>query len=649
VTRFSDLKISLKVVSLLLLLGLVSVLLIGFSISKMVVLDAGYSVLLDHKSPAVAMTIRANRRVSDMGYAAYRTITNPGASQLAQDAQKAVTEHGEAALRLLDDAKRFNPEGAAEYDRLKSELERVKAKVEEAAAYGRTDQNEAAAALMKEADQDIAQLSKKMTALNDASMAETEKLSAEKSKAVQTAITVVSVSGFLGIAGTVGLALWLTNSMISAPLRSLSQIMARLASGDLTAEVEGQARKDEVGDMARSVEVFRENGLKAREVEADASAQRDRAEADRQSNERAKEVSARELEAVMNAVAHGLERLSEGQLTFRINETFPEAYEALRRDFNGAIDKLEQTLKGVAEAAGAIGSGTTQISEAAEDLSKRTEQQAASLEETAAALDEITATVRKTADGAEHARNLVADAKASAERSGEVVGTAVAAMDEIESSARQISQIIGVIDEIAFQTNLLALNAGVEAARAGDAGKGFAVVASEVRALAQRSAEAAKDIKTLISSSSEQVSRGVDLVSQTGQALQTIVSQVGEITGIVSEIASSAQEQSTGLQQVNTAVNQMDQVTQQNAAMVEESTAASHALAGEATQLGQLMAQFTIAGGNPGKVPARGARTPAAPPRPAVKGQSYASGAATARKLDLASEPAAETASWEEF
>jgi methyl-accepting chemotaxis protein len=238
--------------------------------------------------------------------------------------------------------------------------------------------------------------------------------------------------------------------------------------------------------------------------------------------------------------------------------------------------------------------GTEEITQASDDLSRRTEQQAASLEETAAALDEITATVRKTAEGAKQARDVVSQTRSDAEQSGEVVRHAVAAMSSIEQSSQQISQIIGVIDEIAFQTNLLALNAGVEAARAGDAGRGFAVVASEVRALAQRSAEAAKEIKTLISTSAKQVGAGVKLVGETGESLGRIVIQVAEITTVVTEIAASAQEQATGLHEVNTAINQMDQVTQQNAAMVEQSTAASHALAQETSELVRLTERFQI-------------------------------------------------------
>ncbi len=247
--------------------------------------------------------------------------------------------------------------------------------------------------------------------------------------------------------------------------------------------------------------------------------------------------------------------------------------------------------------AGQIGSGASEIARASDDLSQRTEQQAASLEETAAALDEITATVKKSAQGAVHARETVQSAMSGAAEGGEIVRDAVSAMGEIEKSATQIGNIIGVIDEIAFQTNLLALNAGVEAARAGEAGRGFAVVASEVRALAQRSAEAAKEIKTLISNSSRQVTTGVNLVDRTGEALRKIVQQVEQIDGLVSEIAASAQEQSAGLAQVNTAVNHMDQTTQQNAAMVEETTAASHALRTETSELQRLLGGFRIGEG----------------------------------------------------
>ncbi|WP_430426257.1 methyl-accepting chemotaxis protein [Phenylobacterium sp.] len=296
--------------------------------------------------------------------------------------------------------------------------------------------------------------------------------------------------------------------------------------------------------------------------------------------------------AAVESIAEGLENLARNNLTHRVGQLADPAFEKLRSDFNNAMNALDETLAAVSASSVSVGGGSAEIAAASDDLSRRTEQQAASLEETAAALDEITATVKRSADGAKEASAAASEARTDAQKSGDVVREAVAAMGEIESSAQQITQIIGVIDEIAFQTNLLALNAGVEAARAGDAGKGFAVVASEVRALAQRSAEAAKEIKTLIATSTSQVGRGVKLVGDTGEALSGIVGKVTQIDGLIREIAQSSQEQATGLSQVNTAVNQMDQVTQQNAAMVEEATAAAANLRAESQELTRLIGRF---------------------------------------------------------
>ena len=369
------------------------------------------------------------------------------------------------------------------------------------------------------------------------------------------------------------------------------------------------------------------------------------AEIAREESEAERAQRAQEQAAVVTSLASALSSLSEGNLQSQISETFPADYEQLRKDFNAAVASLSDTLGQVRTGSDAMRTGADEIAHASDDLSRRTEQQAASLEETAAALDEITATVKTTAAGARRASETVALAKSEAVRSGEVVAQAVQAMGDIKTSSQEISQIIGVIDEIAFQTNLLALNAGVEAARAGDAGRGFAVVAQEVRALAQRSAQAAKEIKSLISASSQQVGQGVELVGETGRALDKIVAQVADIDALISEIAASAQEQATGLAEVNTAVNQMDQVVQQNAAMVEQSTAATHALKSETAELNRLISRFRTGAVQGSGRPVPQPATPDATPRPSP------ARAATRRIAETFGATALKSAEdgWEEF
>ncbi|MUO79175.1 HAMP domain-containing protein [Agrobacterium vitis] len=384
-------------------------------------------------------------------------------------------------------------------------------------------------------------------------------------------------------------------STVVLPIKMLVEAMHRLSSGDTTRATDFGPRRDEIGLMCDAVEVFREDAVAKRQLEADAEAGRLRLEEQRKQAQLKAEEDARErLMIATSGLATGLKRLADGDLTIELRDAFSEEFEGLRHDFNQSVRTLGHTMGAILESVSNINNGSTEIASGAGDLSKRTEQQAASLEETSAALDEITVNVSNSAKRTQEARAVVIEANKAARQSGQVVANAVDAMQRIEASSSQISNIIGVIDEIAFQTNLLALNAGVEAARAGEAGKGFAVVAQEVRELAQRSAQAAKEIKELIRNSSEEVGNGVTLVRDTGNVLKTIEDYVSTANGHMDAIATSAQEQSVGLTQVNSAVNHMDQMTQQNAAMVEETTAASASLAGEVNKLRQLLGQFQI-------------------------------------------------------
>ena len=383
---------------------------------------------------------------------------------------------------------------------------------------------------------------------------------------------------------------------IIQPVETLAAGLLRMAQGDYAVQLDGRDDGDEVQRMASAATVFRDTAL-------------------------AKQEADHHQQKVVSALSTGLQMLAEKKLDHQIPDPFPPAYEQLRLNYNSATLALADALGSVRTGADTVATAIGEIRVAADDLSRRNEQQAASLEETAAAMSEVTSSVSETAQGAQAVREMVQVTQREASEGGEVVSEAVQAMAAIEQSAQKIASITVVIDEIAFQTNLLALNAGVEAARAGEAGKGFAVVANEVRALAQRSGDAARNIKDLIDTSARQVSTGVSLVAATGEKLGKIVGRVDEVTGLINDIATAAERQSGKLKQVNAAVSEMDRVTQQNAAMVEQTTAVAHSLSREAQQLTALVDEFE-SGKAPGTV--RTASRPATRPQTAIPAPSAA-------------------------
>ncbi|QIQ86605.1 methyl-accepting chemotaxis protein [Erythrobacter sp.] len=444
-------------------------------------------------------------------------------------------------------------------------------------------------------------------------------LDTESAGTVATITTILVALGLILAAALIACFAMVTRKVLR-PLGETAGVMEAMASGDLEVGRTHTHRDDEIGTMTRAIEQFRAS-LKADKERSAAQAH------------------------VVETLSGALGKLSDGDLVHRIDDSVTGEHAAIREAYNTSIGKLAAMIASVRSSSASVRTGSDEIRVASEDLSNRNEEQAASLEETAASMSQVTGLVKKSAENAKSAQEAMGRTHKQATEGGEVVARAVDAMAAIESSAQEITQIIELIDGIAFQTNLLALNAGVEAARAGEAGKGFAVVANEVRGLAQRSADAARDIKALIDKSTAHVGDGVNLVGETGTLLGEIVAQIGKVTAQVDDIAEMAASQAVNLEQVNSSVGTMDQMTQQNAAMVEETTASARSLADEARRLGDLVAQFRTGEDAPAAAALAPATRPA-PARPAVQPRRAAPqpapAPATSGNLALKPEPAEE-------
>jgi methyl-accepting chemotaxis protein len=430
------------------------------------------------------------------------------------------------------------------------------------------------------------------------------------------------------------------NAFVIRPLTKLTSDMQVLSAGNFAVDVKSVERGDEIGEMARAVNVFKENAI-ALERSKEAATEQERQIAEQRERARQQELdAAKRVADVVEGLSRGLERLAQGDLTYRVNDAWSEEYRKVQQDFNVAIDQLQGTLSSILDSTREVANASAEISASTSSLSQRTEEQAASLEETSASMEQIAATVRKNSESAQYANSLMRGTRDVAGRGGEVVSQAVSAMSRIEESSRRISDIISVIDEIARQTNLLALNAAVEAARAGEAGRGFAVVASEVRNLAQRSSQAAKDIKDLIQNSSNEVGQGVQLVNRTGDSLNEILQSINEVAEIVADIANASAEQTAGIDQINKALSQMDELTQQNSALVEENAATAKTLENQSQALDGRVAAFQL-----GDTPQR-ASAPVQKRAPQSVGKTVRG---TARQMQTALARAVVRDEWEEF
>ena len=607
--NINDLRLRTKSLIPLTLLALTLAGSVLFGASRLVEISSTASDIIENGDLAGVKLARANRLNAAIIVAIDGALLYDNGSAAGRAADQDIKAAPAEAEQLLREAAALLPDHAADIEKFAARVQAFanKAKPIYDAAYvlpgldqGRALKPEEldvmgrTAKLAAELDADGRVLIADLKTFNDGLLAENAAAAQSLRGQAHAAVVLLASVGAISALLSLAFSLWVTLAKIEAPLKRLGERMRTLADGDLSVEIDGKERGDEIGDMAKAVDVLKVSALERRRIEAQAAADRKSIETEKERVAAQLASAAEAQSAAMAALREGLRRLADGNLTARLDQGFTAEFAELRDDFNSAAAKLKQALTAVVATTGAIHSSTREISSASDNLSQRTEQQAASLEQTAAALEQITTTLKNSAAGAQHAAEVVAAADSDAKKGAVVVRKAVEAMDGIAESSNKIGQIIGVIDEIAFQTNLLALNAGVEAARAGDSGRGFAVVASEVRALAQRSAEAAKEIKALVSNSGAQVENGVKLVADTGKALEAIIGQVSEINKVVADIASGAQQQATGLQQINSAISQMDQSTQQNATMVEESTAASHSLSQEANELTKLMDQFRV-------------------------------------------------------
>jgi methyl-accepting chemotaxis protein len=573
---FNNLKISQKIIALLLMLGGVTVVIAWIGSQRLTQTSSSYGQLVSVELPNNTNFVRVNRSLTAMLYASYQTLSYDGAgSQARKAAEQEAASYAKAVSRLQEIAA-LEPAAGGVVTRLREGVDGIHALTGTAIRLGLKGQTDEARRLLVDADLRAKSLIDDNVRLQDRRIAASRRMSDELTAAAASTSRFMFVIGIVGVVAGIAIALAVSRVGIIRPLDRLRGQMGEIAGGDYRQAVTGMDRRDEIGQMAGAVQVFRENGIAKDAADAD----RARANA--------------EQKMVVDTVSSHLSELSAGDLTATIDTEFPGEYAVLKSNFNDALAKLRELIGSVSESATAIRTGSGEIAQASEDLARRTESNAASLEETAASVTQMDGRLRASAAAATRTVERADQAIATVGGGRAVADEAVQAMGRVSDSAKGIDSVIEGLDKIAFQTRVLAMNAAVEAGRAGDAGRGFAVVADLVSALAMRAEEEAKRARDQLTVTQTDIVTAVEAVTKVDGALANISGDVAQVHELLATMAADNQAQSAAITQISAAIGTMDQSTQQNAAMVEETSAAARNLAGEVSNLTDQTGLFRI-------------------------------------------------------